>query len=72
MAGKGEDMRSKVSPKRLTASRADMRCFHVPRTISIGASARPIMIEDAIMMPPLAFSPMTSAAPTPRTVDWRA
>ena len=46
-----------------------IRCFQASSTISIGASARPIMIDDAIMMPPLACSPTTSAAPIPRTAD---
>src|SRR5262245_8366444 len=67
----GEGMPFSVVSRRLTASRAAMSCFQVPRTISIGASARPMMIDEAIMMPPLALSPTTRAAPTQRTADWR-
>src|SRR4249919_2314509 len=67
----GEAIVQNVSLSLLTASRAETSCFQVPRTISIGASARPIMIEDAIMIPPLAWSATTSAAPRPRIADWR-
>src|SRR5262252_9332115 len=54
MAGAGgAAVARKVPTKWLMACRAEMSCFQVPSTISIGARARPIMIEEAIMTPPL-------------------
>src|SRR5262249_21021853 len=44
--GGGEDKPFSVSSSRLTASLAEMSCFQVPSTISIGASARPMMIDE--------------------------
>ena len=46
--------RSRVMPWRAATS-----CFQLPSATSTGASARPIMIEEAIMMPPEALSATT-------------
>jgi hypothetical protein len=48
-----------MSRRRVRPWRAAASCFQVPSAISTGASARPIRIEDAIMMPPDALSAMT-------------
>ena len=48
-----------MSRRRVRPWRAAASCFQVPSAISTGASARPIRIEDAIMMPPDALSATT-------------
>ena len=45
--------------KRARPCRAATSCFQLPSAISTGASARPIRIDDAIMMPPEALSAIT-------------
>ena len=49
----------KTARRRLIPWRAATSCFQLDSAISIGASARPIMIDEAIMMPPEACSMMT-------------
>ena len=48
-----------MSRKRARPCRAATSCFQLPSAISTGASARPIRIDDAIMMPPEALSATT-------------
>jgi len=48
-----------MSRRRVMPWRAATSCFQVPSAISTGASARPIMIDEAIMMPPEALSATT-------------
>ena len=48
-----------ISRRRAMPWRAATSCFQLPSAISTGASARPIMIDDAIMMPPDALSATT-------------
>ena len=61
----------KMSRRRAMPWRAATSCFQVPSATSTGASARPIMIEDAIMMPPDALSETTRYAPMPSMPDCR-
>src|SRR5205085_11361220 len=48
-----------ISRRRMIPCRAATSCFQLPKATSTGASARPIMIEEAIMMPPDALSATT-------------
>ena len=48
-----------ISRRRPMPWRAAISCFQLPSATSTGASARPIMIDDAIMMPPDARSATT-------------
>ena len=48
-----------ISRSRAMPWRAATSCFQLPSATSTGASARPIMIEEAIMMPPDALSATT-------------
>ena len=48
-----------ISRRRVRPWRAATSCFQVPSATSTGASARPIMIDDAIMTPPDALSATT-------------
>src|SRR5262245_58762990 len=52
-----------ISRRRATPWRAATSCFQVLSATSTGASARPIMIDEAIMMPPEALSDTTRNAP---------
>ena len=49
----------RTSRRRPMPWRAATSCFQLASATSIGASARPIMIDEAIMMPPEACSMMT-------------
>jgi hypothetical protein len=58
-----------MSRRRAIPWRAATSCFQLPSAISTGASARPIIIDEAIMMPPEARSAITRYAPRPSIPD---
>src|SRR4029078_7899970 len=70
--GGGAAVAMQISRRRAMPWRAAASCFHELSAISTGASARPIMIEEAIMTPPEALSATTSQAPIPNRPDCSA
>ena len=52
----GTAVACKIPRSRAMPWRAATSCFQVPKATSMGASARPITIEEAIMIPPEACS----------------
>ena len=61
--------RASASDNRLMLWRAAMKARQFAIVVSIGASARPIMIEAAIMAPAVSSCLITRYAPRPRIID---